>query len=188
MDSGNAPFRNERWASYGETYHTIFRTPMDHSIGEVLPNTAWAKSCETRQHGGIVSRHFLPDSCRHADLPVTYPHDAQLDYFRIAQDAGAITWRFEGVRNGLFDQSCDLLWPGYVDRMTGAADFALAAVDIPHCGSELKGNSQAPNCYGCLSNRNVSIPEARSTGFSRKDKCPVGIPTLFAVGIESANS
>jgi len=29
-------------------------------------------------------------------------------------------------------------WSGYVDRVTGAADFGLAAVDIPHCGSELK--------------------------------------------------
>jgi hypothetical protein len=23
-----------------------------------------------RQHRGIISRHFLPDSCRHADFPV----------------------------------------------------------------------------------------------------------------------
>src|ERR1700692_1538597 len=45
MDSWNAPFRNER-TSYGETYHTIFRTPMDCSmrgsfrpqLGQVLRN------------------------------------------------------------------------------------------------------------------------------------------------------
>ena len=33
-----------------------------------------------------------------------------------------------------------------------------------------------------------NIAEARSTGFSRKDKCPEGISALFAVGIKSANS
>jgi hypothetical protein len=53
-------------------------------------------------------------------------------------------------------------------------------------GPDLRGNSQAPNCYGCC--RNVNIAEARSTGFSRKDKCPEGISALFAVGIKSANA
>jgi hypothetical protein len=32
------------------------------------------------------------------------------------------------VRRGFFDQSCNLLWPGYVDRVTGAGDFDLVAV------------------------------------------------------------
>ena len=42
--------------------------------------------------------------------------------------------------------------------------------------------------YGCFSSRNVKIAEARSTGFSRKDKCPDGTSALFALGIKSANS
>src|SRR5712671_5837777 len=63
------------------------------------------------------------------------------DYFRIADNAGVITWRLEGatryltfrvllssVRCGFFDQSCNLLWPGYVDRVAGAGDFDLVAV------------------------------------------------------------
>ena len=32
------------------------------------------------------------------------------------------------VRCGFFDQSCNLLWPGYIDRVTGAGDFDLVAV------------------------------------------------------------
>jgi hypothetical protein len=44
------------------------------------------------------------------------------------------------------------------------------------------------DCYGCFSSRNANIAEARSIGFSRKDKCPEGIRALFAAGIESANS
>ncbi len=42
--------------------------------------------------------------------------------------------------------------------------------------------------YGCFSSRNGKIAEARSVGFSRKDKCPEGISALFEVGIKSANS
>jgi hypothetical protein len=29
---------------------------------------------------------------------------------------------------GFFDHSCNFLWPGYVDRVTGAGDFDLVAV------------------------------------------------------------
>jgi len=36
------------------------------------------------------------------------------------------------VRCGIFDQSCNLLWPGYVDRVTGAGDFDL--VGVGSCG------------------------------------------------------
>jgi hypothetical protein len=61
-------------------------------------------------------------------------------------------------------------------------------ISEPPTGPDLRGNSQAPDYYGCFSNRNVNIAEARSTGFSRKDKCPEGISALFAVGIKSANS
>jgi hypothetical protein len=32
------------------------------------------------------------------------------------------------VRCGFFDQSCNLLGPGYIDRVTGAGDFDLMAV------------------------------------------------------------
>jgi hypothetical protein len=32
------------------------------------------------------------------------------------------------VRCGLLDQSCNLFWPGYVDRVTGAGNFDLVAV------------------------------------------------------------
>ena len=32
------------------------------------------------------------------------------------------------VRYGFFDQSCNLLWPGDVDRVAGAGDFDLVAV------------------------------------------------------------
>jgi hypothetical protein len=86
---------------------------------------------------------------------------------------------------------------GQVEYQKGKAargdgfNFDLVAVGscgIPRCGPDLRGNSQAPNCYGCFSSRNVNIAEARSTGFSRKDKCPEGISALFAVGIKSANS
>jgi hypothetical protein len=59
--------------------------------------------------------------------------------FRIADDTGVIAWQLEEatltlrvllprVRCGLFDQSCNLLRPGYVDRVTGAGDFDLVAV------------------------------------------------------------
>jgi hypothetical protein len=42
--------------------------------------------------------------------------------------------------------------------------------------------------YGCFSSRNVSIAEARSAGFSSKDKCPEGFSALFAERIKSAKS
>ena len=67
------------------------------------------------------------------------PTSPFLDNFRVADDTGVIAWQLEEatltlrvlllrVRCGLFDQSCNLLWPGYVDRVTGAGDFDLVAV------------------------------------------------------------
>jgi hypothetical protein len=44
------------------------------------------KSCLTRQHRGIVSRHFLPDSCRHADFRGLILSGGQIDNFRIADN------------------------------------------------------------------------------------------------------
>ena len=72
------------------------------------------------------------------------PRTPFLDSFRVAA-TGVITWRLEeatcyltlrvllpSVRCGIFDQSCNLLWPGYVDRVTGAGDFDL--VGVGSCG------------------------------------------------------
>jgi uncharacterized repeat protein (TIGR03803 family) len=71
------------------------------------------------------SRTTLPQSCNG----------------RVADDKGVIAWQLEeatqyltlrvllpSVRCSLFDQSCNLVWPGYVDRVTGAGDFDLVAV------------------------------------------------------------
>ena len=73
------------------------------------------------------------------------------------------------------------------DATKESGDARLIMIDTNiTAGPDLR--TQTEECYGCFSSRKVSIAEARSPGFSRKDKCPEGISALFARGIKSVSS
>src|SRR5258708_33838988 len=150
---------------------------------------AWSNAALRRQHSRVVNNES-------EELPNQSPHFPSLMDFLILWKAYSSPKRITsglpspGSNRDHFPYA-DFTNPDKPARITCGlpttrSEPHLYASQNPVCAG--RGNSQAPNCYGCFSSRNVNIAEARSTGFSIKDKCPEGISALFAVGIKSASS
>jgi hypothetical protein len=57
-----------------------------------------------------------------------FPVGRRYRSYRVTARRSNLILDFASSSIELFDQSCNLLWPGYVDRVTGAGDFDLVAV------------------------------------------------------------